>query len=358
VTKRWGETVGVDDVDLAIPKGSFTVLLGPSGCGKSTSLRLIAGLEVPDRGRVLIDGRDVTGEPPSKRNLSMVFQSYALFPHLNVGENIVFGLKVRGVPRAERDVRLAKALKLTGLTGLEARKPAQLSGGQRQRVALARAVIADHPICLMDEPLSNLDAKLRHSVRQEIRALQRQLGMTVVYVTHDQTEAMGMADLVVLMKDGKVEQSGPPAALYENPATAFSASFVGTPPMQLLPAVQVPSNLQPEPAVSADRARLVVGIRPEHIAPQAHFFNALRGTLRSAEFLGAETYLYFETAAGEVIARVPGRVTHETGIELGLVWPKENAALFDMHSGKRLPAGRLEMDPRGEPRHAGQAASA
>ncbi len=335
-TKKWAGAVGIDNVSLSIAKGSFVVLLGPSGCGKSTTLRIIAGLESPDQGRVLIGGRDVTGAPPSKRSISMVFQSYALFPHLNVAENIVFGLKVRGVGRAEREKRLETALQRTGLKGYEHRKPAQLSGGQRQRVALARAIIADHPICLMDEPLSNLDAKLRHSVRQEIRSLQRQLDMTVIYVTHDQTEAMAMADVVVLMKDGRIEQAGPPAELYENPATAFSASFIGTPPMTLLPAAKLPEMLVPQPAQTKTKENLTLGIRPENIRVGAGAPGALLGAVKNAEFMGAETFLYAETAAGPLIARIPGRVSRDPGEQISLEWDRGDAVLFDKESGVRL----------------------
>jgi sn-glycerol 3-phosphate transport system ATP-binding protein len=335
-TKKWAGAVGVDNVSLSIAKGSFVVLLGPSGCGKSTTLRIIAGLEAPDQGRVLIGGRDVTGTPPSKRGISMVFQSYALFPHLNVAENIVFGLKVRGVGRAERDKRLETALVRTGLKGYELRKPAQLSGGQRQRVALARAIIADHPICLMDEPLSNLDAKLRHSVRQEIRSLQRQLDMTVIYVTHDQTEAMAMADVVVLMKDGRIEQAGSPAALYEDPATAFSASFIGTPPMTLLPAKDLPQTLLPQLAQTKAKENLTLGIRPENIRVVSGESGALRGAVRNAEFMGAETFLYADTAAGPLIARIPGRVSREPGEQISIEWNQKDAVLFEKQSGARL----------------------
>lgn len=336
-TKKWGEAVGVDNVSLSIAKGSFVVLLGPSGCGKSTTLRLIAGLESPDQGRVFIDGRDVTAEPPSKRGISMVFQSYALFPHLSVAENIVFGLKVRGVGRAERDERLETALQRTGLKGYETRKPAQLSGGQRQRVALARAIIADHPVCLMDEPLSNLDAKLRHSVRQEIRSLQRQLDMTVIYVTHDQTEAMAMADVVVLMKDGRIEQSGSPEALYEDPATAFSASFIGTPPMTLLPAAAAPAALVPETAPGVARENFTLGIRPESIRIVAGGASALRGNVKNTEFMGAETFVYVDSAAGPLIARIPGRVSRQPGEEVSLEWNRQEAVLFEKASGVRVP---------------------
>ena len=210
VGKQWNGQLGVEGISLEIEEGSFVALLGPSGCGKSTSLRLLAGLEIPDQGKIFIDGADVTTSAASDRNLSMVFQSYALFPHLSVAENVIFGLKVRRVPKAERQEKMERALKITGLEGLEKRKPGELSGGQRQRVALARAIVAGQRLCLMDEPLSNLDAKLRSSVRKDIKKLQRDLGITVVYVTHDQTEAMSMADKVVLMKDGNIQQIGSP----------------------------------------------------------------------------------------------------------------------------------------------------
>lgn len=334
-SKKWAGAIGIDKVSLSIEKGTFVVLLGPSGCGKSTTLRIIAGLELPTEGRVLIDGKDVTGAPPSERGISMVFQSYALFPHLSVAENIVFGLKVRGVGRAERNQRLEVALQRTGLKGFEERKPAQLSGGQRQRVALARAIIADHPICLMDEPLSNLDAKLRHSVRQEIRALQRQLNMTVIYVTHDQTEAMAMADVVVLMKNGRIEQEGSPASLYEEPATAFSASFIGTPPMTLLPADGVPDALLP-PTTNAPKASFTLGVRPEAIRVEGGAGAGLKGSVKNAEFMGAETFLYADTAAGRLIARLPGRVTREPGQQITLTWDRNDAVLFETRTGKRL----------------------
>src|SRR5947199_3226740 len=234
VVKSWGPARAVDRVSFEAAEGSLLVLLGPSGCGKSTTLRLIAGLEQPDSGTVTIGGVDVTHLTPARRGISMVFQSYALFPHLSVAENIIFGLRVRRASRAERDARLKRVADIVGLAHLLERKPSQLSGGQRQRVALGRAIIAEARVCLMDEPLSNLDAKLRHEMRTEIRSLQQRLGMTMIYVTHDQTEAMTMADRVVLMQDGRVEQNGPPEELYSRPATAFTARFIGTPPMNLI----------------------------------------------------------------------------------------------------------------------------
>ena len=236
VTKSWGGEPAVDHVSFAADPGNLLVLLGPSGCGKSTTLRLIAGLELPDTGTIEIAGHNVTLEPPARRGVAMVFQSYALFPHLSVAENIIFGLKVRRVRRAERAARLKRAADLLGLERLLDRKPSQLSGGQQQRVALGRALVAQTPVCLMDEPLSNLDAQLRSEMRREIRSLQRRLGITMVYVTHDQVEAMTMADRVILMRGGTIQQNGNPANLYERPETVFTARFIGSPPMNVLPA--------------------------------------------------------------------------------------------------------------------------
>ena len=234
LVKRWTDIPAVDDVTFTVPDGSLTVLLGPSGCGKSTILRLIAGLESSTSGTIAIGGKDVTHMDPATRGVSMVFQSYALFPHLTVRENILFGLKVRGIAPADRRARLEKAARMVGLADLLNRKPAQLSGGQRQRVALARSIVSRRPVCLMDEPLSNLDAKLRAEMRDEIRTLQQKLRLTMVYVTHDQVEAMTMADQVVLLRQGRVEQIGQPHELYEHPQTTFAAQFLGSPPMNLL----------------------------------------------------------------------------------------------------------------------------
>ncbi|WP_238372081.1 ABC transporter ATP-binding protein [Heliomarina baculiformis] len=332
LNRHFAGGAGVHDLSLDIPRGSFTTLLGPSGCGKSTTLRLLAGLETPDSGSIRIDGRDVTTLAPSERGLSMVFQSYALFPHLSVKDNIEFGLRVRRVPAGERRARLNEALDLTDLRGFEARKPAQLSGGQRQRVALARAVVAGHPLCLMDEPLSNLDAKLRHSVRQDIRRLQRRLGMTVIYVTHDQTEAMSMADTVVLMRDGRIEQAASPADIYANPTTEFAATFVGSPPIQMMP------------PLSGEQAPRV-GIRAEDL----HLVEPKKGLLTvsvtSTEFLGAETYIYVRATEGDdIIVRAPGRVEPAPGTSFDLDWQPEAAHRFDQ-KGNRLALHRKTLVP-------------
>ncbi|MGX5735822.1 ABC transporter ATP-binding protein [Bosea thiooxidans] len=326
LSRRFSARSGVDNVSLAVERGQFVVLLGPSGCGKSTTLRLIAGLETPDAGRVAIDGQDVTARAPSQRGLSMVFQSYALFPHLDVAENIVFGLKVRGIARAERRRRLDEALAITGLQGLEDRKPAKLSGGQRQRVALARAIVAGHPLCLMDEPLSNLDAQLRHSVRHDIRALQKRLGMTVIYVTHDQTEAMSMADVVVLMRDGRIEQATSPAEIYARPATTFVASFIGTPPMVMLPG-----------SLLGAATDTVFGVRGEDIELRPPGEGRLAAQVAEQEFLGAETFIHLDVAGSHgVIAREPGASRLCAGDPVGLDWPEAAAHWFDRASGRRL----------------------
>ena len=287
VSKNWGPMRAVDDVSLTAEEGSLLVLLGPSGCGKSTTLRLIAGLEQLDGGTVAIGGADVTHLTPAQRKISMVFQSYALFPHLSVAENIVFGLRVRRVSRTERDQRLQRVAEIVGLEKLLERKPSQLSGGQRQRVALGRAIIAEARVCLMDEPLSNLDAKLRHEMRTEIRALQQRLGITMVYVTHDQTEAMTMADRVVLMRDGRVEQNGTPEQLYNRPATAFTARFIGTPPMNLIP-----------------RGDRLIGIRPEHIRIVSQGGHAAH--VKTVEHLGADSIILCEVEGQPVAVRQDG----------------------------------------------------
>ncbi|MCL5776246.1 ABC transporter ATP-binding protein [Limibaculum sp. FT325] len=332
VAKRWNGQLGVEGVSLAVPRGAFVALLGPSGCGKSTTLRLLSGLEVPDEGRISIDGRDVTAAPPSARNLSMVFQSYALFPHLSVAENVVFGLKVRGIGRAERREKLHRALEITGLAGLEDRKPGELSGGQRQRVALARAIVAGQPLCLMDEPLSNLDAKLRHSVRKDIKKLQRDLGITVVYVTHDQTEAMSMADMVVLMKAGHIQQAGTPEELYYRPANTFVAEFVGSPPMALIDAAVLPGF--------EGAAR--IGIRAENVAVAGPGDGRLACRVSECEFLGSETFvgLSHEGATGLTVS-MPGLRNIPAGERIEITFSDEHLHFFD-GAGRRIEAIGVE----------------
>jgi sn-glycerol 3-phosphate transport system ATP-binding protein len=323
VTKRFGAVTAVDAVSFCAHKGKFVVLLGPSGCGKSTLLRLIAGLEEVSEGKILIEGRDVTRLDPTRRRISMVFQSYALFPHLSVAENIVFGLKVRKLPSAERAERLSRVAELVGLGKHLDRKPQQLSGGQRQRVALARAIVSQNPICLMDEPLSNLDAQLRHEMRVEIRALQRRLGMTVVYVTHDQVEAMSMADHVVLLREGRIEQEGSPAELYARPASTFAARFIGTPAMNLVPL----HNIQPGAA-----ADLTAGIRPELIKIVSQ---GLQATVLSSEYHGPDTIITAQVNGSSLLVRAPGQVELAAGSQVRLGWEPGAVHIFDSKNGLR-----------------------
>jgi sn-glycerol 3-phosphate transport system ATP-binding protein len=343
VSKQWttpgGRVRAVDGLSFALDEGTLNVLLGPSGCGKSTTLRLIAGLEPADGGRVLIGGREVTRLPPAQRNIAMVFQSYALFPHLSVAENIVFGLRVRKVAAVDRERRLQRVAGLLGLANLLDRKPAQLSGGQQQRVALGRAIIAEAPVCLMDEPLSNLDAQLRQEMRQEIRTIQRTLGITMVYVTHDQVEAMSMADRVILLSAGRIEQNGTPADLYETPANVFVARFIGTPPMNLL-------SLEPGsggaviagtsgPAVAAaDRATGTLGVRPEHITLGRD--TGVDAQVEGVEYLGADSLLTCRIGAQVLAIRVAGRTGLSRGVVTRLSWARGAQHFFEATTGRRL----------------------
>jgi len=344
LSKRFGQQTVVESISFSVEQGSFLVVLGPSGCGKSTILRMIAGLEEPDGGEILLDGHDVRGLDPAKRGISMVFQSYALFPHLSVAENIVFGLKVRKIPRQKRLDRLQRVAEMVGLPDVLHKKPAQLSGGQRQRVALARAVIAEHPVCLMDEPLSNLDAKLRHEMRMEIRALQRRLGLSVVYVTHDQTEAMSMADKVLLLNEGRLEQWGSPEEVYNQPQTTFVACFIGAPPMNLLPVDKVLAASQAAgqalqcltPKAAQNGCRL--GIRPEDIMLD-ETGRGLAVTVSSTDYHGADTMvgvrlLQQDEDNAEIMVRVAGRVDLHPGMTRHLLWAPEAVHLFDT-TGKR-----------------------
>ena len=343
VTKRFGPVKAVDSVSFRAEQGKFVVLLGPSGCGKSTLLRLIAGLEDVSEGRILIDGADVTRLSPEKRRVSMVFQSYALFPHLSTAENIVFGLKVRRTPEEERRKRLEHVAEVVGLAAYLDRKPQELSGGQRQRVALARAIIAENRICLMDEPLSNLDAQLRHGMRVEIRGLQQRLGMTVVYVTHDQVEAMSMADRVVLVREGRIEQEGTPEELYAKPATMFAARFIGTPGMNLVALADGPGGAVVRGSQDALLARggngLTLGVRPEHVGLVEA--GGVRGTVTSSEYHGADTILTVKVGEETFLVRAPGQLAHPPGSAVRLGWKPGMAHLFDTASGRRVPDGVL-----------------
>ncbi len=332
VAKSWGSTTALQAIDLSIPSGAFCVLLGPSGCGKSTTLRIIAGLEQASAGRVRIGGQDVTDLPPAERGIAMVFQNYALCPHLSVAENIGFGLSVRKVPKAEAARRLHDAAGLLGLSHLLDRKPGQLSGGQQQRVALGRALVAQAHVCLMDEPLSNLDAQLRQEMRAELRELQQRLGLTVVYVTHDQAEAMSMADQVVLLHQGRVEQCATPRALYAQPATTFAARFIGTPAMNLVQlqdgAIAGSSVRLPAPAGAA-----WLGLRPEAVALSGEA--RVPAQVVGLEYLGADVVLRCQVGSEQITVRAPGQQAVQAGQALPLAWPPQAMHFFDA-AGQRL----------------------
>ncbi|WP_237673868.1 ABC transporter ATP-binding protein [Vreelandella profundi] len=356
VAKCWGATTAVDDISFDVTPGQFVILLGPSGCGKSTTLRMIAGLEEASSGRITIGERDVTRLPPGDRGLSMVFQSYALFPHLSVADNIVFGLRSRKVPKAEQRERLEKVAELVDLTDYLNRKPAQLSGGQRQRVALARSIISEHPICLMDEPLSNLDARLRSDMRREIKALQSRLNMTVIYVTHDQVEAMSMGDRVILMEHGRIVQDGTPDELYNRPASAFAASFIGSPAMNLLPLIagEHGAIIAGEPSVSVAPLEATggqLGIRPEDIELHPVSANGVPATVVSEEYLGADTIVHVTVGGHALRVRINGKLTLTNPL-CSLAWAPEHAHLFGIDGLRRhdLTPNAFPTSPQTIPR--------
>ena len=305
------DVVAVDSVSLVVERGEFVTLLGPSGCGKTTTLRMIAGFEMPTEGRLVLDGALINDRPPNRREMAMVFQSYALFPHLNVFENVAYGPRLRQLPDADIRERVGAVLRLAGLKGMEQRAPNQLSGGQQQRVALARALVMEPKVLLMDEPLSNLDAKLREQMRTEIRRIQQTLGITTVYVTHDQSEAMTLSDRIVVMNRGKIEQVAPPRQIYERPATAFVADFIGrsnflngTVVAQengalvvdvLDRRLQVPMDATAEPLKVGDPAQLL--IRPE--AVRVGRDGMFRGTVQRATYLGP--VIEYDVALGDTL---------------------------------------------------------
>ncbi len=360
VTKRFGDVVAVDDLTLEAGDDDFLVLLGPSGCGKSTALRMVAGLEEPTSGRITIGGRTVNGVEPKARDVAMVFQSYALYPHKTVLDNIAFPLKARGVPKAERNEQAASVAAQLGLGELLTRRPGQLSGGQRQRVALARAIVRRPQVFLMDEPLSNLDAKMRTQTRAELVELHERLATTFIYVTHDQVEAMTMGSRVAILDQGALQQVGPPQEVYDRPANLFVARFIGSPPMNTLPAtvehlngtaalrvgaggrVALPEVLG-NAAERGHGADVVVGVRPEHlrpVPPSATVANGdgIRATVRVVESLGHERHLLCEVeGAGAVIARVDAEapVPH-AGEPVLLGAEPRHVHIFDGATGGRL----------------------
>ncbi|PGA20909.1 glycerol-3-phosphate ABC transporter ATP-binding protein [Bacillus thuringiensis] len=343
VYKNAEETV-VKGVSVHIKKGEFFVLVGPSGCGKSTLLRMIAGLEEISSGDLIINERVANDLEPKDRNLSMVFQNYALYPHLSVEENILFGLKVRKVQKEERQKRLMEAIEMVGLKEYVKMKPGQLSGGQRQRVALARAIVSQAPICLMDEPLSNLDAKLRAQMRIEIREIQQRLGITMIYVTHDQIEAMTMGDRIMVLNKGSIQQVGTPLDIYNEPANEFVASFIGSPSMNIndgevnkekgvlhIGQLQIPLSIRQLKQLPEGTIR--IGMRPEHIALSEE---GQEVTLQSVEVLGNESILNFAVNGTTWSAKVIGQLLLNKGDKVKLLFSQEKLCFFNENTNERL----------------------
>ncbi|CAG4905741.1 unnamed protein product [Acidocella sp. C78] len=348
LTKSFGRTTVLHGIDLRLADGEMLVIVGASGCGKSTLLRLVAGLEAPSGGRILLDGRDITAVDPSKRDIAMVFQNYALYPHMSVFDNMAYGLKLKGMAKAEIARRVEDAADTLGLSELLGRKPRALSGGQRQRVAMGRAIVREPKLFLFDEPLSNLDARLRVQVRADIRKLQKRLNVTSLYVTHDQIEAMTLADRLIVMHQGRAAQIAPPVEVFAHPADTYVAGFIGEPAMNFCAARLGPEGRSarldagPEIALPAgswgnEGAGVTIGIRPQHVALSTSP-DAMRVAIDLVEPLGSETLLHGHLANGEAFAiRVSGPAPDAA--ELGADLPAEQLHVFDGESGRRLAPG-------------------
>ncbi|PDY80295.1 glycerol-3-phosphate ABC transporter ATP-binding protein [Bacillus cereus] len=345
------EETAVKGVSVQIKRGEFFVLVGPSGCGKSTLLRMIAGLEEISSGNLIINERVANDLEPKDRNLSMVFQNYALYPHLSVEENILFGLKVRKIQKEERQKRLIEAVEMVGLKEYVKMKPGQLSGGQRQRVALARAIVSQAPICLMDEPLSNLDAKLRAQMRIEIREIQQRLGITMIYVTHDQIEAMTMGDRIMVLNKGSIQQVGTPLDIYNEPANEFVASFIGSPSMNIndgevdkekgvlhIGQLQIPLSIGQLKRLQEGTIR--IGMRPEHIALSEE---GQEVTLQSIEVLGNESILNFAVNGATWSAKVIGQLLLNKGDKVKLLFSQDKLCFFHHDTNERLKVVEEEL---------------
>jgi len=355
VVKRYGSNTVIHGVDIEVKDGEFVVFVGPSGCGKSTLLRMIAGLESVTDGDLLIDGKRVNDVSAAQRGLAMVFQSYALYPHMTVYQNLAFGLENLGTPRAEIETKVQAAAKMLRLETLLERRPTQLSGGQRQRVAIGRAIVRNPTIFLFDEPLSNLDAELRVQMRSEITALHERLGTTMIYVTHDQVEAMTMADRIVVLRGGDVEQLGTPLELYNRPANRFVAGFIGSPQMNFLAARAGDADggatvaldtaqgraadASFRVAAAAPQQRLVLGIRPEHITLGEASVPSLRltATVERVEQLGAASFLYCMLGGGErLTVHAPGQVSYDAGAQVEVSLPFADTHVFDAAEGGQV----------------------
>ena len=354
VFKRFDKVSVIEDLSLDVRDHEFMVLVGPSGCGKSTALRMIAGLEEISDGKIEIGGRVVNELPPKSRDIAMVFQNYALYPHMTVRENLEFGLKIRKLPRAEIDKLVNEAAEILEISHLLDRKPKQLSGGQRQRVALGRAIVRKPAVYLFDEPLSNLDAKLRVQMRAEIKKLQRRLATTTVYVTHDQTEAMTMGSRIAVMKDGRIQQVGTPLEIYDHPENLFVANFIGTPPMNFINAtirdggarleaskfsLPVPASLRPVTAAH-DGKKVTVGIRPEHIldpsVPTRGEKAKLEAEVEVIEPLGDEVIVHARVGDELLVYKVEPQLTPEIGQKLEIGVEADRLHIFDVETEKRL----------------------
>jgi len=342
VSKNWGSFVAVRDQSLEIRDGEFMVLLGPSGCGKTTTMRMIAGLEEPSSGDILIGGQRVNDLPPRDRDIAMVFQSYGLYPHMTVAENIGYPLKLRGIKGAERDARVRAAAAKVELEPLLARRPKELSGGQRQRVALARAIIRRPTVFLMDEPLSNLDAKLRVSTRAEIKHLQHELGVTTVYVTHDQIEAMTLAHRVAVMNHGEIRQLATPEVIYDRPADLFVAGFIGSPPMNLVAGTHeegvftAPGGLRAVTRVARHAGRAVLGIRPEDVTVAPAGAGDVDAAIYAVELTGDAVLVTVRIGEARLIAKADRTWRAEPGSAVALRFDATRLHLFDADTTKRL----------------------
>jgi multiple sugar transport system ATP-binding protein len=345
VKKSFGPVQILKGIDIEIAEGEFLILVGPSGCGKSTLLNMIAGLDTPTSGGIHLGAREITHLPSKDRDIAMVFQSYALYPNMNVAQNIAFALEMRKVPKAERDAAVARVAKMLQIEHLLDRKPGALSGGQRQRVAMGRALARDPKLFLFDEPLSNLDAKLRVEMRAEIKLLHQRTKTTTVYVTHDQVEAMTLGDRIAVMKEGEVQQFGTPEDIYKQPATRFVAEFIGSPAMNMLPAQRQGSTLLVHGSELATTAaqqqalqghageQVIYGLRPEDLSFASE---GLPGQLAMIEPTGPETYVTADTPAGPLTARLPGTPRLTVGERVHLSWQPSRVHLFDATHGRRL----------------------
>lgn len=342
LTKAYGKTEVVHGINLEVHDGEFLVFVGPSGCGKSTTLRMIAGLEEITSGIITIADRQVNNLEPKERDIAMVFQNYAIYPHMTVKKNIAFGLRSSKATKAEKEARILEVAGILDMTELLARRPNELSGGQRQRVAIGRAMVRDPAVFLFDEPLSNLDAQLRTQMRLEIKKLHQRVGSTIIFVTHDQVEAMTLADRIVIMKDGYIQQVGTPEEVYHKPANTFVAQFIGAPSMNMLEGscsknvIKLASGLSTTlTGNAADNNEILLGVRPDDLILGSSS-PIIKGHVSVREPLGPETLIYIETTNGEIIAKADGRTPPAIGEEVSLGVDPENMHLFDVKTGVAL----------------------